>query len=84
MQKRHIFIRKASINLVQIWLNVNIGYMQYVLIELWRPITFEPITYLIVSIHHMIHLIDLSKNNHVARLANNRLKSYGPPTQYLG
>ena len=58
------------------------GYMGYVHIELWRPITFESITYLIASIHHMVGLIDLSKNNYVARLVNNRFKSYGPPKFY--
>ena len=47
------------------------GYMVHVFIELWRPITIEPITNLIVSIHHTVRLIDLSKNNYVARLAKN-------------
>ena len=58
------------------------GYMGYVLIELWRHITFEPITYLIVSIHHTIRLIDLNKNDYIERLANNRFKSYEPPKFY--
>ena len=58
------------------------GYMGHVLIELWRPITIEPITYLIVYIHHTVCLIDLSMNNYVARLANNRSKSYWPPKFY--
>ena len=53
--------------------------MGHVLVEIWRPITFEPITYLIVSKHHTVRLIDLSKNNYVARLVNNRFKSYWPP-----
>ena len=48
--------------------------MQYDL----ESITFEPITYLIVSIHHTVRLIDLNKNNYVAKLANNRLKNDGP------
>ena len=48
------------------------GNMGHVLIELWRPITFESITSLIVSIHLTVRLIDLSKNNYVARYANNR------------
>ena len=62
--------------------NVNIGYEGHVLIKLWRPITFEPINFLIVSIHHTIRLIDLSNNNYVARLANNRFKSYEVPKFY--
>ena len=53
--------------------------MGHILIELWRPITFEAITYLIVSIHHTVRLIDLSNDNYVARLENNRFKSYEPP-----
>ena len=60
-------------------LNVNMNYMGHVLIKLWRLITFEPITRLICSIHHTVRLIDLSKNNYKARLADNRFKSYGPP-----
>ena len=55
------------------------GYIFHVLVELWRPITFESITNLIVSIHYTVRLIDLSKNNYVTRLANNRFKSHGPP-----
>ena len=47
--------------------------------KLWTPITFEPITNLIVYIHHTVRLIDLIKNNYVSRLANNRFESYGPP-----
>ena len=62
--------------------NVNIEYIRHVLIELWSPITFEPITYLIVSIHHTVRLINLSKNNYLARLANNQFKCYGPPKLY--
>ena len=58
------------------------GYIGHVLIELWRPITLEPVIYLIVSMHHTVRLIDLSKNNYVARLANNQFKSYGPPKFY--
>ena len=38
------------------------GYMGHVFLELWRPITFEPITYLIVSIHHTVRLIDFYKD----------------------
>ena len=52
--------------------------MEYVLIELWRPITF----YLIVSIHHTVRLIVLDKNNYVAKSGNNLFKSYGPPKFY--
>ena len=58
--------------------------MGHLLIKFWRPITFEPITYLIVSMHYTVRLIDLSKNNYVARLANNRFKIYGPPKFYKG
>ena len=58
------------------------GYIRHVLVELWRPITFEPITYLIISIHHTVRLIDLSKNNYAARLANHWFTSYGPPKSY--
>ena len=50
--------------------------------ELWRAITFELITYLIVSIHHTVRLIYLSKNNYVGRSADNRFKSYGLPKFY--
>ena len=57
-------------------------YTGHVLIELWRPINFESITYLIVSIHHTVRLIELNKNNYVARLAGNRYKSYGSPKFY--
>ena len=56
--------------------------MRNAIIELWRPITFEPIAYLIVSIHNTVRLIDLSKNNYVARSADNRFKSYRPPKFY--
>ena len=59
-----------------------VGYIAHVLIELWRPITFDPITYLIVSIGHEIRLIELNKNNYIARLANDLFKSYGPPKFY--
>ena len=55
-----------------------VGYIAHVLIELWRHITFESITYSIVSIHYTVRLIDLNKNNYVARLANIRYKSFGP------
>ena len=58
------------------------GYIRHVLIELRRPITLEPITYLIVSIDYTVRFIDLSKINYVARLANNRFKSYGSPKFY--
>ena len=54
----------------------------HVIIELWRPITFETITGLIVSIHHSICLTELNKNNYIARLAKDRCKSYGPPKFY--
>ena len=50
----------------------------HVLIEPWRSITLEPITYLIVSIYHTIRLTELNKNNYIARLVKNRFKSYGP------
>ena len=56
--------------------------MGHVLVELWRPVTFKSTTYLIVSIHRMARLIDLSKNNYQARLPNNRFKSYAPPKFY--
>ena len=56
--------------------NVNISYMGYFFIELSRPITFEPITYLIVFTYHTVRLVDLIKNNYVARLASNQFKSY--------
>ena len=56
--------------------------MGHVLIELWRPITYEPITYLIVSIRHTIRLTELNKNNYLARLAKDLFKSYGPPKFY--
>ena len=59
-----------------------VGYIAHVLTELWRPITFEPITYLIVSIYHTIRLTELNKNNYIARLAKDRFKSYGPPKFY--
>ena len=62
--------------------NVTIRLTADVSIELWRPITFEPITYLIVSVHHTVRIIDLSKNNYVARLANKLFQSYGPPKFY--
>ena len=62
--------------------NAMASYIAHVLIELWRPITFEPITYLIVSIHHTIRLIELNENNYVARIAKDRFKSYGPPKFY--
>ena len=51
--------------------------------KLWRPITFEPITYLIVSIHHSIRFIGLSKNNYVAKLKSNWFKSYESP-KFIG
>ena len=47
--------------------------------KLWRPITFELITYLIVSIHHTIRLTELIKDNYIVRLAKYRFKIYGPP-----
>lgn len=56
--------------------------MGHVLIKLWRPITFELITDLTVFIHHTLRLIDLSKNNYVAKLANNLFKSYDFPEIY--
>ena len=54
-------------------------YMGHVLIELWNPITFVPITYLIVYIHHTVRLTELNNNNYIARLVKDRFKSYGPP-----
>ena len=62
---------------------VKIGLQGHAIIELWRLISFEPISYLMVSIHHTVRLIDLSKNNYVAKLANNPFKSYGPPKFYI-
>ena len=56
-----------------------VGYIAHVLTELWWPITFEPITYLIVSIRHTIRLTKLNKNNYIARLAKDLFKSYGLP-----
>ena len=59
-----------------------VGYIAHGLIELWRPITFEPITYLIVYIRHMIRLAELNKNKYIARLAKDGFKSYGSPKFY--
>ena len=59
-----------------------VGYIAHVLIELWRPITFEPITYLIVSMRQKIRLTDLKKNNYIARLAKDLFKSYGSTKFY--
>ena len=59
--------------------NVNMGYIRQCPYKLWRPITLEPITYLIVSIHHTVRLIELNKNNYAAWLAKHRFKSYAPP-----
>ena len=59
------------------------GYIRHVFIKLWRPINFKPIIYLIVSIHHTVHLINLNMNNYVARLANDRFKIYGPPKFFM-
>ena len=53
--------------------------MGHVFIEFCRLITIEPITNLIVCIHHTVRLIDLSKNNYVTRLVDNRIESYGSP-----
>ena len=41
--------------------NFNMGYMGHVLKELWKPISFELITCLIVSIRHTIRLTELNK-----------------------
>ena len=54
-------------------------YIAHVLKELWRPITSEPITNLIVSIRHAIRLIELNKYNYIARLAKDLFKSYWSP-----
>ena len=59
--------------------NFNMGYIRQCPYKIWRLITLEPITYLIVSIHHTVCLIDLNKNNYAAWFTNNRFKSYGPP-----
>ena len=59
-----------------------VDYIAHILIELWRLITFEQITYLIVSIRHAIRLTELNKNNYIARLAKYRFKSYGPSKFY--
>ena len=59
------------------YFNVMVGYIAHVLfIELWSPITFEPITNSIVSIRHTIFLTELNKNNYIARLAKDLFKSY--------
>ena len=61
-----------------------VGFIAHVLIKLWRPITFEPITYLIVFIRHTIRLTELNKNNYIARLTKYWFKSYGLPKFYKG
>ena len=51
-----------------------VGYIAHVLIELWRPITFEPIFCLS---SYIVIFVQLSETK-----VSDRFKSYGPPKFY--
>ena len=62
---------------------LKIRLTAHIIIDLWRPITFETIPYLIVSIHHPIRLTELNKNMLITKRLNG-WGSYGPPKFYIG